>query len=188
MTASPPIPPPFHHPSHLYPPYPPTSPGLDITFTESAKFFQTTVPNVNPRFILQGIPPCLSHTMSQHAFAPIHTYSQYDTPPLFPDIRLVPQLILLKENLLSSINRRLLSANIQIPYFATVSKSFSIELGILYSSAFISTLLSGHTHTLSLSLSLSLSLTHLAQITYILSQAVLKRISTSPSATMTLTG
>ena len=43
---------------------------------------------------------------------------------------MVPQLILLKEVLLNAINRRLLSANIQVPYFATISKTFSIELGI----------------------------------------------------------
>ena len=47
-----------------------------------------------------------------------------------PDCRIVPNLILLKEPLLNSLNRRLLTSNIQIPFFQAVTKTFSVELGI----------------------------------------------------------
>ena len=45
------------------------------------------------------------------------------------NVILVPQLILLKENLLNSINHRLMTKNIQIPYNTFVNKPFTIETG-----------------------------------------------------------
>ena len=48
----------------------------------------------------------------------------------------MPNLILLKEPLLNSLNRRLLSSNIQIPFFQSVTKTFSVELGIFFITIF----------------------------------------------------
>ena len=45
------------------------------------------------------------------------------------NVVLCPQLVLLKENLLKSINHRLSTKNIQIPYQTYVHKIFTIEIG-----------------------------------------------------------
>ena len=45
------------------------------------------------------------------------------------DVILCPQLVLLKEDLLNSINHRLATKNIQIPYQTYVNKTFTIEIG-----------------------------------------------------------
>lgn len=45
------------------------------------------------------------------------------------NVILCPQLVLLKENLLKSINHRLSSKNIQMPYQTYISKEFTIEIG-----------------------------------------------------------
>ena len=45
------------------------------------------------------------------------------------DLKLVAQFVLLKENLLSSINRSLATKHLQYPFFSYISKTFSIEVG-----------------------------------------------------------
>ncbi len=45
------------------------------------------------------------------------------------NVILCPQLVLLKENLLNSINHRLATKNIQIPYQTYINKTFTIEIG-----------------------------------------------------------
>ena len=60
------------------------------------------------------------------------THTQNCKPKIIlDDIRLIPQLILLREPLLNSINRRLLSHNLQIPYYTWVSKIHTIQVGML---------------------------------------------------------
>ena len=104
--------------------------GLNITFAENARFFQTAKADVNPRIIIKGSLLATSANISYdlETRGPLPFSLSFFLFSI--DIRLVPQLILLKEPLLQSINRRLLSANIQVPFFATIAKTFSIELGI----------------------------------------------------------
>ena len=50
---------------------------------------------------------------------------------LIDEIYLIPQLCLLRENLMTSINRRLLSHNLQIPYITYVTKIHTVPSGML---------------------------------------------------------
>ena len=50
---------------------------------------------------------------------------------MIDEVTLIPQLCLLREHLMTSINRRLLSTNLQIPYFTWVTKIHTVQVGML---------------------------------------------------------
>ena len=50
---------------------------------------------------------------------------------MIDEVTLIPQLCLLREHLMTSINRRLLSTNLQIPYFTWITKIHTVQVGML---------------------------------------------------------
>ena len=49
---------------------------------------------------------------------------------MIDEVTFIPQLVLLREHLMNSINRRLLTTNLQIPYFTWVTKMHTVQVGM----------------------------------------------------------
>lgn len=50
---------------------------------------------------------------------------------MIDEVTFIPQLVLLREHLMNSINRRLLTTNLQIPYYTWVTKMHTVQVGML---------------------------------------------------------